>query len=79
MHIGDDGVLARVWEVAALTEGRRWLAGGGSVVEGFKEWSSSRCPACRGWGAHIEAKIVEDLPGRDRSWRWLGLDLVTTK
>jgi hypothetical protein len=66
MHTGDDDVLAGVWEVAVLTEGRRRLAGGRSAAEGFKEWSSSRCPACRGWGAHIEAEIVEDLPGRDR-------------
>jgi hypothetical protein len=66
MHAGNDDALARVWEVAALTEGHRRLAGGGSAAEGFKEWFGSRCPTCRGWGAHVEAEIVEDLPCRDR-------------
>jgi hypothetical protein len=45
---GIDGELARVWGMAMLTMGRRWLDGGRSEVEAFRRWSGSKRAACRG-------------------------------
>jgi hypothetical protein len=76
---GVAGELARVWGLAMLTVGRRRLDGGRSKAETFRRWSSSKRAACRGWGAHAEAEVVDVLPCRDRRWQRLKLDLDRTK
>jgi hypothetical protein len=62
-----------------LTVGRRRLDGGRSEAEAFRRWSGSKRAADRGWGARVEAEVVDVPPCRDRRWRWLELDLDKTK
>jgi hypothetical protein len=76
---GITGKLARVWGLARLTVGHRWLVGGRLEVEAFRRCFGSERAACRGWCAHVDAEIVGVLPRRDRQWRWLELDLNTKK
>jgi hypothetical protein len=59
-----------------LTVGRRRLVGGRSEAEAFRRWSSLKRAACRGWGARVEAEVVDVPPCRDWRWRRLELDLV---
>jgi hypothetical protein len=72
---GVDSELARVWGLAMLTVGRRQLDSGRSEAEAFRRWSGSKHAASRGWGARVEAEVIDVPPCRDRRWRWLEVDL----
>jgi hypothetical protein len=59
--------------------GHQRLDGDRSEAEAFRRWSGSKWAACRGWCAHVDAKVIDVLPRRDQQWRWLELDLDKTK
>jgi hypothetical protein len=75
MHAGHRRRASWGLGLAMLTVGRRRLDCGRSEVEVFRRWSSSKHAAYRGWGARVEAEVIDVPPCRDRRWRRLELNL----